>query len=319
MVDINLIGNEKSEPSQEKERDFSSSAGFDTDELVSGDLGSYDSGPGERDGGYLDSSYVKKSPKTLMYILIGGCCVLLVLLILLLASDSGKKDDEVVQDAGKTTKTTPTAEETKSPQALATGINQDKIVNVSRLISILPDDLQLSVLRYSHGTFILESRSKSSDPVSTFRNQFRQAFPTGTIKELNTEAKRIRGISFQQGVVSGAVTENDIWSQPDLLTQLNYISENEIQTQVRSNCARAGLALKRVDVGKGSTENNFRKNLIKVSAIGDRDAAIKFLEGLNSQKLNLNLSKIVMVASNFQNFNDKNVNLFVDMELFAKL
>ena len=320
MVDINLIGNEKSEPSQEKEQQMPEMESFGTEDFPSNDFGSLNS---EEPGGFppMDSNYVKKSPKTLMYILIGGCLVLLVLLILLLVSDSDKDGTDVADPgAGKTQTPAAVSETPKTQQpTLKTGLNSDKIANVSRLLSILPQNLKLSVLRYSHGNFIIESRSKTGDPISDFRIQFKQAFPAGSIKEANAERKRVRGSSFQQGVISGAVSEVSIWTRSEDLAQLNYISELEIQARIRSSCERSGLKLKKLDVGKGSAKDNYKMNLVKISAAGNSDMAIRFLQGLNDQKLNLNVSKIVLVASNFLSFNDENVNLFVDMELFNRM
>lgn len=318
MVDINLIGSDKSEPSP-KEDKFSDTGSYDTNEFPSSDSGGYGPNYGGRDS-YMDSNYMKKSPKTLMYILLGGCIILLVVLIFLLVADSDKKGPkDVAQLGANEIQKTTTANENATQPVLTTGINDDKVANVGLLLSIFPRDLKLSVARYSHGHFIIESRSRTGDPIADFQNQFRQTFPTGAINEAKKEAKRVRGTSYQQGVVAGIVSEKNIWDRTEQLAQLNYISENEIRSRVERNCAQYGLKLGKVDIGRGSNENNFRKILVKVSTTGSKDAALRFLDGLNSQKLNLNFSKIVLVASDLLNLNSNDVNLFLDMELFTRI
>ncbi|KPL08423.1 hypothetical protein AMJ86_00540 [bacterium SM23_57] len=317
MVDINLIGDDKSEPSRDKEEKFSDTGHYDTSEFASTDSGGYGSTYDSRDS-YLDPNYMKKSPKTLMYILIGGCVILVALLVILLVTDSDNGGPDIAQtDANKLQEAT--MADDKASQMLTTGINDDKVANINLLLSIFPQDLILSVARYSHGHFIIESRSKTGDPIADFQNQFRQTFPSGAINEAKKEPKRVRGTAFQQGVVAGVVRETNIWDRAAELAQLTNIPESEIQSKIKIECDRYGLKLKRFDIGKGSNENNYRKTLVKVSTAGSRDAALRFLEGLNSQKLNLNFSKIVLVASDLTNFNNNDVNLFLDMEHFTRI
>lgn len=315
MADINLIGNERSgsDRSERKSDHFEQSGGFDQGSFDSGSFGAIHESDFDSPDPYMDQNYMKKSSKGVMYILIGACVVLFGLLIYLLFSPEEKPKEVVEQQPKQEVAQTPA---TTTMSSNASGPNEEALNNVDALLNSFPPNLKMSVVRYSHGDFIIESHANSNEPIDEFNTKLRQTLQKGQIKE---SKKTKSNVSEERiGMIAGSVPQSSIWSRPDQLGQLSYVGESELKTRIQDYSRINKLQIKEYHVGQTRRENNFQKIMIKLQVVGDKEDATKLLKSLNNDKINVNFSKIVYVASDRSN-RGNNVSLTVQIELFKKI
>jgi len=312
MADINLIGNDSgaSDKRGRKDDHYEEPVDFGQSSYETGSFGSIpDTDYGTRDP-YMDQTYAKKGSKGIMYVLIGACVILFVLLIYLLMSGDEDKSDQGKDGAQGQAQTTEAV-----PPPLH-GPNQEILNNLDAIINSFPQNLKLSVFRYSRGEFIIETHSKSNDVFDELNNRLRQALQSGQIKESKKVRSAVSG--YRVGLLSGLVPQADIWAQPDKLMGLSYIGESELRTRIQNYCNSTNMKLKEYNVGRTKAENNFRKTMIKVKVIGNKNDATRFLKTLNDEKINVSFSKIVFLASE-PALDSQLVNLILEIELFRKV
>jgi len=312
MADINLIGNEPAGSERGGRREEQpGSHDFQQDNYESGYSGSYsDSDFGNQ--GYSEQNYMKKSSKSIMYILIGACIVLVVLLIYLLVSDDEK--EPVKEAAPVAEKVTP--QTTPTDATPVAGPNDPVLQNVDALLAAIPSGSKLAVLRYSQGEFIIESQSKTDAAIDELNNRLKQALTNGRIRETNKSKNSATGV--QIATVAGFVPQKDGWADANQIAGLNYISEMELKTRIENYCKQENLRLKDYLKGRTKTETRFRKTMIKIKVVGTRSSATRFLKALNDDKISVNFSKVVFIAAEPSMTSDI-VNLIVEIELLNKL
>jgi len=89
-----------------------------------------------------------------------------------------------------------------------------------------------------------------------------------------------------------------------------------IKTEITQYCTQLGLNLKQFDVKNEIRTSTYRKIPVLVRTIGNKDAALNLLNKLIDKNMNVNLSKIVFIASER---NDQKINLILNMEIFYQI
>jgi hypothetical protein len=314
MADINLIGNDAAGSERGGRREEQpGSNDFGQDNFESGYSGNYSDSEFEKQGSFMEQSYIKKSSKSIMYVLIGACMILFGLLIYLLVSDDEKEPAKVATTVVPEKVIPPTT----TPEAVpAVGPNDPVLQNIDVLLASIPQNLKLSVLRYSQGEFIIESQSKTDASIDELNNRLKQTLTNGRIRETNKARNNATGV--QIGTIAGFVPHKDVWADATEIPGINYIGEGELKTRIENYCKQENLKLKEYHKGRTKTENKFRKTMIKIKVMGSRSSATRFLKALNDDKISVNFSKVVFIAAE-QSMNSDVVNLIVEIELLNKL
>lgn len=315
MADINLIGNDAagSERGGRYEEQHGSSNDQNQDAFEGGYLGSYPDSEFENQDPYMEQNYMKKSSKSIMYILIGACIILFGLLIYLLVSDDEKEPTKVATPGEAETTAAQAAKPQTGPVA---GPNEAVLENIDALLASFPQNLKLSVLRYSQGEFIIESQSRSNKPIDELNSRIKQVLNNGRIREAKKSRNSATGARI--GTIAGSVPQKNIWADASLLAGLNFIGESELKTRIENYCKQGNLKLKDYHRGRTKTENRMRKTMIRIIVMGSRNSATRFLKALNDDKINVNFSKVSFIAED-QSMSSDVVNLIVHIELFKKL
>lgn len=314
MADINLIGNDQnsSEKGSHGNEQYGDSKNYESDTYeAGGSLNATHDSEYDTQDPYMEQNYIKKSSKSIMYILIGACVILFSLLMYLLFSgDQDATTDPAVDEQAKAKSTV------TEPAPLLHGLNQETLDNIDALLSAFSPQLKLSVIRYAQGEFIIETHARTKGPIEEFNAQLKQILRNVQIKEANQVPGSTK--KYRVGMISGIVSQQSIWEQSDQLAQLNYIGENDLRTRIENYSNQLNLKLKNYHVGRTKPEDNFRKTMIKVKLIGDRNAAARFLKALNDDKINVNFAKIVLIAAK-RSLKNQDVNLIIEIELFRKI
>jgi len=323
MVDINLLGDDQEQQydGDEKNDDFSNTYNEDKSELSSepnySDL--------DFDQNLYDKSYAKGGSKKSVFI-IGG----LIIVIAVLASVyylTSHSNDESQQIESTNTKVADIQEPlidiskevsvTEQPAVEVPGFikemvnsTQHGIRTVETILATIPKDVNFTLIQYRDGNFLTELLGKSNANISDLNNQLQQKLAGGNVK-VTRDKRNIRGVSYQQALLDGNFSTVDV----GLINIPNYMGSDEIKNEFTQFCQQLGLNLKQFDVKSEVRTANLRKIPVIFSAKGNKDSALNFLNKLIEKNINVNLSKIVLVPT-AGNFNDKRINLILNMEIY---
>ncbi len=95
----------------------------------------------------------------------------------------------------------------------------------------------------------------------------------------------------------------------------NFLEVGQIRSAFRNNCAQTGLTLKEFDVKRDVSTSQFVKTPVIFKAVGTKDAALNFLNTVNSQNINIILSKIVFTTP-IRDLSDQKLNLILNLEIY---
>jgi len=187
---------------------------------------------------------------------------------------------------------------------------QHGIRTVETILATIPKDVNFTLIQYRDGNFLTELLGKSNANISDLNNQLQQKLAGGNVK-VTRDKRNIRGVSYQQALLDGNFSTVDV----GLINIPNYMGSDEIKNEFTQFCQQLGLNLKQFDVKSEVRTANLRKIPVIFSAKGNKDSALNFLNKLIEKNINVNLSKIVLVPT-AGNFNDKRINLILNMEIY---
>ena len=334
MVDINLIGDDKTQPAGDESSDnFSNTYSADTGELTS-DSHLPDS---ELDQNIYNRSYTKSSSKKTIFTIVGLLVLAVVLVVGWYLTKSPKdtsqftdqqpiETDTKVEVPEETITTdipgevettaepvTPVVEVPLSVQQLINS-TQNGVRTVETILASMPQNVNLTAITYSDGKFLAEILGRSANDISNLNAQLQQRFSGGNIRLLSQDQKNIGGYTYQQALVNGAISTGGFGNvRPPV-----YLNADEIKNEFMQNCRDIGLTLKQFDIKNEIRSTDFRKIPVIFRAVGSTDNALNFLNSLVNKNLNVNLWKIVFTPLD-RNLNDNRVVLILNMEVYRPI
>jgi len=329
MVDINLLGDEEEKSPQEEnetDNDFSDTYSDDSEELTA------EQGFGDSDE--LDQSiygaYDRGSSRKAIFILAGIIIVAAISVGAYFMFGTQKKqpqtiDQPVVETQIKEPETKPQTEvpvEDATPTPPAVEVpgyvnemsisTQHGVRTIETILSTIPQDIKFTLIQYRDGNFLSEVLGNSSSKFATLANQLKQRMSNGDVKIISQDTRRISGRAYQQALINGNVL-------PDGTSTVQFpsiLSVNEVKAAFAQYCNQLDLSLKEFDVKSTINAGNYLKAPVIFKATGKKDAALNFLNRIIEQNINVNLSKIVFIASP-RSFDNQNINLRLNLEIYT--
>jgi hypothetical protein len=321
MDDINLIGDDKQQENDFNNDDYSSNYEADSREFSSDS----DFPDSDLDHNIYDRSYAKSGSKKTAYI-IGGVVIAVSILVigyLIVNSSKSKTDLNTNIDSGITSTPSQAVDTSLAiiPEKPVVGIpsfaremigsTQQGVKTVETILATIPQDINFTMIQYRDGNFLTELLGKSASRITELNNQLQQNMVSGKVNILSRDKKNIQGYSYQQALLNGNVSA----SAGEISGAPNYIDPNSVKNEFSNYCGQYGLNVKQFDVKNEIIAEGYKKTPVLFRAVGNRDSALNLLNKIVESNINVNLSKIVLVASD-RNLKDGKVSLILNLEVY---
>jgi len=304
MVDINLLKSEGEEEPTPKEEKAPGEEFIEEDE----------------EEGYL---YRKKGKRGLVLALI-GCLVILALAYLFLRP-RGKQPIEVppsreVVEAEKEAEAVEPAPEKVSPiSSQALDLLQDKIsytvagVSVVKgIIRAMPEDITLSLMSYSDGSFFIESLAGSDAEAIAFDSNLRKNLTQASIKLLSKDEKLWGKRLVKRVLFSGEVKE----VTPEVrVREIRYNDCDSVVKNIRKVCSAKGLLIKSISVKEEVESGPLKWVPVSLKVFGNRDSAVQLLEEITRNNQNLCFSRILITSADQVSLSSRVIRLVLEMDV----
>jgi hypothetical protein len=324
MVDINLFGEDSKEQDRDVPKDnFSDTYSSDTSELTS-ESNLSDSG---LDSDIYGKNYSSTGSRKGLFIGLAFVIVAIIAVIGWLMMDFGKekpketKKEVAAKVPEAINKTTPDLKtENTLPKSLPevpqyvkkiVTSSQNGVKIVERILNNIPKDMNFTLIQYRDGNFLTEVLGNSSANFSSLNSQLNSSIPNGDIKIVSQDNRNIQGKNYKQSILSGKVNASTV----EGISIPNYRNPNAIKNEFSNYCKESGLKMRQFDIGAENPTSEYVKSPVLFRATGSKEATINFLQMLIEKNLNVNLSKIVLIASN-QSSTDKNITLNLNLEIY---
>lgn len=308
MVDINLLKSEgEEEPTPKKEEKA-------PEELIEED----------EEEGYL---YRKKGKRGLVIALI-GCLVILALAYLFLRP-KGKQpikvppSIEVVEREKRPESVEPTQEGVSPISGEAVSLLQDKInytvtgvLVVKGIMKVIPKDIGLSLMSYSHGSFFIESLAGSDAEAIAFDSNLRKNLTQASIKLLSKDEKLwgerlVKRVLFS-GEVKGVTPRVRV-------REIRYNDCDSVVKNIRRVCSAKGLLIKSINVKERVESGPLKWVPVSLKVFGNRDSAVQLLEEITQNNQNLCFSRILITSADQGSLSSKMIRLVLDMDVYLPI
>ncbi len=326
MRDINLLDDDKFQHDKEEDGDsFSNTYSADSRELTS-DSQLSDSGIHSN---VYDRSYTRSGSKKTGFVISALVIIAIAVIAYLLfyftkdKSSFTKAEDGASSTADQSASENLPAEvniagetEVQVPVFVREMINSTRqgVNTVETILTAIPKDVNLTVIQYRDGNFLAELLSKSSSDVSGIKDKLQQGSPASNVKIISQDKKSIRGGTYQQALLNGSIDGGRSGS----IRNPNYLNANDVKSEFSRLCTQEGLTLSQFEIKNEVRTSSHRKTPVIFRARGSKEAAIRFLNKVVDQNINVNFSKIVFIASENMSRDDM-INLILNMEVFYQI
>jgi len=321
MVDINLLGDDKTQ----NENDFDNeeySSNYDTEskefgnesDLVDSDIGR----------GFYERSYSKSSSRKTTFIIAAVVVAISIVVTVYIMVNSSKnkiKESESKSLASPSDITTDTSAMDSLMKKPIVEIplfakemissTQHGIKTVETLLTTIPKDVNFTMIQYRDGNFLTELLGKSSNSLTNLNDQMQQRLASGNVKVLSRDKKNVRGAIYQQALMNGNVVLN----QEQIFDAPSYLEINDVKIEFTDYCKQFGLSLKQFDVKNEIRADGYKKVPVIFRAVGSRDSALNLLNKIIEKNINVNLSKIVLLALD-NDFEGGKITIVLNMEIY---
>ena len=320
MVDINLLGDDREQQQEgdENSDNFSNTYSSDSRELSSE---SHYSDP-DLDQNLYDKSYTRSSSRKALFTVIAIVCVIATLVVVYYLTKSSENDsitdssELAIESADEPVVDIPDEMEITEQPVVDVPVfvremissTQHGVKTVETILATIPRDVDFTMIQYRDGHFLAEILGKSANNISNLNNQLQQKLTSGNVKVLSRDKRNIMGYTYQQALLNGSFSNISTLS----IKQPVYMNPTEIKTEFTQECRQLRLTLKEFEVRNEINTPNYRKTPVMVRAIGNKDAALNFLNRIIEKNINVNLSKIVFIVSD-RNLKDRRINLILNI------
>lgn len=319
MVDINLLGEETpQQKGEENNEDFSNTYSTDAKELTSD---THLSNSDMNDDIY-DKSYTHSGSRKVIFIIVSLILIASILSVGYYFISYKKNKSQLAESPdNKIEKTSKPSINTETSEISAVEVplfvkemissSQHGVKVIETILTTLPPNINFTVIQYRDGNFLAELLGTSNTNFTDLNNKLQQKVSDGKVKILSQDKRTILGRTYKQTLLNGSITTPSI----GFVKSPNYADSNSIKSKFSQYCKEIGLKLKQFEI-KGETRTpNYKKFPVLFRAIGKKDAALNFLDKLIEENINVNLSKIVFIASE-RDLKNKNMNLILNMEIY---
>ena len=325
MVDINLFGEDSP---QEEERDennenFSETYSSDAKELTS-EPPLQDS---VIDDDLYDKSYTRSGSRKGVFIALAFVFAAIIVVVGIFVINSGKDKSKIVEVPIDETVVEPTKESAQDQTDLQMNIkptidipasvkamissSQQGVKTVEKIITTIPQNMSFTLIQYRDGNFLTELLGDNSANFSRLKDQLQQSMTNGEVKILSQSNKNIKDHNYKQTLLNGSINAPML----DTIEPPKYKDLGSIKSEFSQFCNKYGLKIKQFEISKEIKINDQTKTPVLFRAVGNKDAALNFLNTVIDENYNVNLSKIVLIASN-TSLRTTDVNLVLNLEVY---
>jgi len=197
---------------------------------------------------------------------------------------------------------------------LAPTINS--VANVGRILSTSVRGASLGLVSQADGEMVVELLGKSDAQLEAAQQAYLAAFNGAKLKLVTKDTKTVEGQTYRRRIFTVALPASAQVSGG----QIRYLEKADLDKELRRMVRASGLALRSIEYAKPVEEQQFVKTPIRLKALGRREAISKFLRSLADARLNVRITKILLVPADWQStVRDRLMTLVVEMDLCQPL
>ena len=190
------------------------------------------------------------------------------------------------------------------------------VANVGRVLGTSVQGASLGLVSQADGQMVVELLGKSDAQLKAAQQAYLAAFGGASLKLVTTDTKTVEGQTYRRRIFTVEVPASAQVSGG----RIRYLEKSELDKQLRQMVRASGLALRSLEYAKPVEEEQFVKTPVRLKALGRREAISKFLRDLADARLNVRITKILLVPADWQStVRDRLMTLVVEMDLCQPL
>ncbi len=192
----------------------------------------------------------------------------------------------------------------------------NSVANIGRVLSTSVRGASLGLVSQADGEMVVELLGKSDAQLKAAQQAYLAAFDGAKLKLVTKDTKTVEGQTYRRRIFTVALPASARVSG----AQIRYLEKADLDKALRKLVRASGLALRSLEYDKPVEEQQFVKTPVRLKALGRREAISKFLRTLADAKLNVRITKILLVPADWQNtVRDRLMTLVVEMDLCQPL
>lgn len=185
------------------------------------------------------------------------------------------------------------------------------IESVTEVLGSLGSSLNTTLLSYAGQKIRFEFVASVQRNANEIAAQFNQRFGSVDFTVLSEREVSVAGQAMKKVLVSGTVSSiGQVNGRSGVLESWDV---RRIENWVRSTADQFGLEIRQLKSQKGNMSDGHMKTPLLARLTGSKASLVDFMEAMSSQRLNIELTKILLVSPDMVTFSDERLILVLSM------
>lgn len=186
------------------------------------------------------------------------------------------------------------------------------IQTVTDLLSSIPANLNCTLLSFAGQRLRMEFVSASASDARDFAANLNQNLGSGSFSILSESQVATNGRSFEKVLISGRIARKT----QNIRGSVEAMDLDEFRNWVRTTGQQFGVQVRQINVQQGASADGYTRIPILMRIFGDKASLVAILEAIASQRLNVELTKILLVSPDMISYSDDQLMLVVNLFLY---
>lgn len=188
------------------------------------------------------------------------------------------------------------------------------IQTVNDVLSTVPPNLSATLLSYTGKRLRMELVGASKSATKSFAATLNQSFG-GNIEIQSESQVASNGGSLERVLLSGSIASNP----GNLSGGVESFDVDQLKSWIQVNGKQFGLQVRPIKVLRSTSANGMTRIPVQVRLLGKKNSILGFLEAISSQRLNVDIAKILLVSPDMVTYRDDELALVLYMFLSQAL
>ncbi len=189
------------------------------------------------------------------------------------------------------------------------------IQTVMNIMTSLPSNLNTTLLSYAGQRVRFEFVSASASEAKDFTQRLNQYLGAGNFSVISESEIANNGQFMEKVLIAGTITG----SGQVFTDYIEFLNNNQLRELVNNLSSQFGLQIRPLQIQQGKRVDGYLKTPILVRISGNKAGILNLIEEIGTQSLNIEVTKILLLAADMNSFSDENLILVINLFLYQPL